>query len=677
MATISLGGVFTSIDWSTIIDSLMAAERIPLTRLETKKVDYESKQGAIDALSDSFTAFKSAVTTLGGNSTLRSVNVSSSDSDVADAAAGSGAYEGTHTVEVNQLAQAHRLVESTGTTYTLDQIGTGAVYSTARNENSMIGAGQDDATWFTTTANGATYTFQFGEETAVTVDFAASTSYSLNQVAALINAEAGYTMAQVVDEGGDTYKLDLTAKYAGEIGEMTQTLDAGDAVDELNDEADYTKTDGTDGAAGVFSYTYDGTTRNLNIEAGATLEDLRDRINNDSANPGVTASLIQYSGTYHLVLSGNDTGEDYEITINDAETTIPGFDTADFYEAQVAQNAEYRIDGTPPIGTYIESSSNTITDAVDGITLSLNGTGTTTISLTRDTSALKSQIETVVDRYNSLFNTITLLTGYDDATEQGGMLQGDAMISSLLSPIRSLLTGTVTGFDSDVESYVMGAQLGIEVDRYGEMTFDEDVFDEAIETDFDAVVNLVGGVLNGYVSDDYFQYDSALSLTEPGEYEVKVEFDGLGNITDAWFRDEGDGEDDWRAAVVDGNTITGSVNNDEAGLQLIVTWDGLSATQTSDVRLMNGFAVELEEVFEDVLDTVDGPLKLRQDSYDDAIEDLETKIELMETRLENKEAIYTAKYARLEAALAQLDSYRASFDALFSSLDNNSNNNDD
>lgn len=673
MATISFGGVFTDIDWDAIIQATIEAQRVPLTRLESQKTDYQSRQGAVDALNDSFTHFQSAISALSSASVLRSVDVTSSDTDVASATAGSGAYEGTHSIEVNQIAQSHRLVETAGTTYTLDQIGAGADYSTARNDNSMIGAGQDDATWFTTTANGATYTFRFGEEDAVTVDFAANTSYSLNEVAAMMNEAAEYTMAEVIDEGGETYKLELTAKYAGEIGELTQTLDAGDAVDELNDDIDYAKTDGTDGAAADFSYTYNGTTRTLSLQSGATLEDLRDRINNDATNPGVTAGLILYSDTYHLVLAGNDTGEDYAITVNDAETTIPGFDTADFYEARTARNAEYRIDGTPPEGTYIESNSNTITNAVDGVTLSLAGTGTTTINLARNTSAIKNQVQTVVAQYNSLYSTIQVLTGYSEEEETGGLLQGDSLIQTLLSPVRSLLTGTVTGFDPDVETYAMGSRIGIEVDRYGEMTFDSDVFDEAIENDFDAVVDLFGASKKGYVSDEYFQYDSALDSTVAGAYEVKVEFDGGGNVTAAWFRDEGQGQSDWREATVEGNTITGAAGNDEQGLQVVATWDGLSATQTSDVRVMDGLAVAIEEQIEYILDTSEGPLQLRLDSYDSAIEELEAKMETLEDRLEDKEIKLTAKYARLEATLAQMDSFRASFEALFSSLENNKN----
>lgn len=674
MATISFGGVFTQIDWSKIISSTMEAERVPLTRLETKKTDYEARQGAIDALKDSFTSFQSIVESLASNSVLRCVDVTSSDTDVVVASSGSGAYEGTHTIEVNQIAQVARLVKTTGSTYTLDQIGSGADYSVARNNNSMIGEGADDETWFTTGANGATYTFQFGEETAVSVQFAAETAYSLNEVAAAINAAAGYTMAQVVDEGGNTYKLELTAKYAGEIGTLTQTLDSGDAIDVLNDEEDYTKTDGVDGAAGAFSYTCNGVTRTLSLEAGATLEDLRNRINNDSANPGVTASLILYEGTYHLVLTGKNTGADYAITINDTETTLPGFDTADFYEAQAAQNAKYRIDGIPPVGTYIESASNTITDAVDGLTISLTGPGTATISATRNTDTLKEKMADLVEQYNSLFATIETLTGYSETEETGGLLQGDTLIASLLSPVRSLLTSYVPGFNPDVQTYSMGAQIGISVDRYGEMTFDEAAFDEALEDNYDAVIDLIGGQLKGYVSSDYFQYDSALDTTQAGRYEVRVDFDGEGNITAAYFRTYGQGDDDWREAAVDGNTITGTAGNDEQGLQVVVTWDGVSTTQTSEVDLMNGFAVALQDTLETILDTTNGPLQTRLDSYDSAISELESKIDAMEERLEKREEILTKKYARLEAALTQLDSFRASFDALFSALEANKKN---
>jgi flagellar hook-associated protein 2 len=666
--SLAMSGVFTSIDWSALISSMMSAESGPLTRLQEQKTEYNTEKSAVNTIQSAFTSFQNVVESLCSSDTLRSVTASTSDSKVVSATATSGAYEGTHTLEVNQLAQAHRLVQSVGATYLDDQIGVGATYSTARNQNSMVGAGADDAVWFTTGAAGATYEFDFGTQDSVVVTFDASTSYSLNEVAAAINEAAGYTMAQVVDEGGDTYKLDLTAKNNGAVGEMTQTLTAGDAVDVLNDEADWAKTDGTDGAAGAFVYTYNGFKRTISLAAAATLDDLSDAINDDNGNPGVTASVLQYNGAYHLVLAANDSGEDYSITIDDAATTLTGLDTADFYEAQAAQNAKYRINGMPPVGTYIESSSNTITNVIDGVTLTLSGVGDATVTVARNTNQIKSKLESLVSNYNTLVETIDLYVGYNEDTEEGGVLQGDSTLQLLLTPIRTLLTQPVPGFEDGSDALTLASQLGITIDSDGQLEFDDDVFNEVLDSNYEALVDFIGADHNGLTNDSYFQYDSSLSSTVAGTYDVKVTFDGGGVVTGAWFRNKGQGEAAWREAELDGYAITGAADSDEAGLQLIVTWDGSSATQTAEVRLQDGFAKAMEDIAEEIIDEDSGTLASRIENYESAVEELDSKIEIMQDRLERKQAVYQAKFARLEAAMAQLDSYRSAYEALFQSL---------
>jgi len=71
---------------------------------------------------------------------------------------------------------------------------------------------------------------------------------------------------------------------------------------------------------GTFIYSYNHRETSITITADMTLEDLVGKINNDADNPGITASLIEYDDTYHLVLSGNDAGSDYEVQINDSTT---------------------------------------------------------------------------------------------------------------------------------------------------------------------------------------------------------------------------------------------------------------------------------------------------------------------------------------------------------------------
>ncbi|HOK65211.1 MAG TPA: flagellar filament capping protein FliD [Anaerohalosphaeraceae bacterium] len=59
--------------------------------------------------------------------------------------------------------------------------------------------------------------------------------------------------------------------------------------------------------------------------ATTTLEELVTLINNDPDNPGITASILDYQsagGRYHLVLSGRESGSDYQIAINTSNTDV-------------------------------------------------------------------------------------------------------------------------------------------------------------------------------------------------------------------------------------------------------------------------------------------------------------------------------------------------------------------
>ncbi len=74
--------------------------------------------------------------------------------------------------------------------------------------------------------------------------------------------------------------------------------------------------------AGTFIYSYNGKETVITTTATTSLEDLVGLINNDANNPGVTASLLFYSGDYHLVLNGNEAGTDYRISINASNTEL-------------------------------------------------------------------------------------------------------------------------------------------------------------------------------------------------------------------------------------------------------------------------------------------------------------------------------------------------------------------
>jgi len=74
--------------------------------------------------------------------------------------------------------------------------------------------------------------------------------------------------------------------------------------------------------AGTFIYSYNDEETVITTTATTSLEDLVGLINNDPNNPGVTASLLYYSGAYHLVLNGNEAGTEYRISVNASNTEL-------------------------------------------------------------------------------------------------------------------------------------------------------------------------------------------------------------------------------------------------------------------------------------------------------------------------------------------------------------------
>ena len=676
MSGLGLSGVFSGIDTDVLISQSMAFNSIPMTRLSRQKSQWQAKDNALADLESRLGDFKSLVDSLRSSSTLESVRATSIDSDVLAASASSGAIEGSHQVEIDQLALAHRLVHDSGLAEASSTVG--VAKSTGLNLN---GVSDPDATWFTTTANGASYTLDFDSEADITdVVFAVSTGYSMNQTAALINvrsqAVSGYDAASIeVDAQTGKSHLRLTALDGATEGALGQTLTSGDSIDELNDAAGWTKT--TTGT-GTFTYTYDSVTRSISVAQDATLTDLVALINNDAQNPGVSASLLENNSAYHLVLSGKDTGTSHSIEIDNLGTTIPGFGADSFIETQSAQDIRLRVDGYPE-GDWITRNSNTVTDVIPNVTVSARAAGTTSISINRDTAQLQADLSNLTAIYNGLVDKISAYAGYNDETDSGGVLQGDSSISRLLDSLRSSVTSVVPGFLSGVDAFTISSEIGLEfgstdsaglsiIDDIGKLSFDTSTFDSAISSNYRGVLDLIGGSGKGVSNIDDIQFSSSSDSTEGGIYNVRVDFSASGSVSLAMIKKEG--ESIWRNLNVSGDKLGGEVGSPEEDLNLTVAWDGSGAyTANAEVRVRQGFGNVLYDNVSALLDSVTGVITNKREQYESAIAGVDKNIEFQQRLLDSKEMYLREKYARMEASLAKLDSQRAMFDAVFASLE--------
>lgn len=234
------------------------------------------------------------------------------------------------------------------------------------------------------------------------------------------------------------------------------------------------------GSASAFDITLNSTNN--------TLEGIRDAIN--SEKKGVTASIVNDgSGTpYRLVLTSDKTGTASELTVSfddgDAggisrlEELLNAHDAVSNPEGHkisvAAKNAELQVNGID-----ISSQSNTVEGALQGITLTLSATGDAqTLTVERDTAAMKSAVTNFVDTYNTLVGTMSSLASFNAETQVAGELLGDSALRSVQGRLRSAMGEGVSG-----SAYSNLSQLGISLQLDGKLKVDSEKLDAAIKGD--------------------------------------------------------------------------------------------------------------------------------------------------------------------------------------------------
>jgi flagellar hook-associated protein 2 len=269
---------------------------------------------------------------------------------------------------------------------------------------------------------------------------------------------------------------------------------------------------------GTLTFSFPGNTSKTDVtvtidSSNNTLTGIRDAVNLSGAP--VTASIVNDGTTNRLVFTSKDSGTINAMKIAVADGDGNNTDTAglsafaydpagtkNLTELQPAQDAKFNVDGID-----IVKPSNTITDALDGVTLNLlkiSPTTTTTDSLgatvttfnkiplnvATDNTKVKEALQAFVDAYNKFSTTMKSLTKFDGtSTTKGtvssnnGPLLGDATARSVSSQVRGLLTQVVnTGTTQSSLS-----DVGISFQSDGTLALDSTKLNKAISSNFNTV----------------------------------------------------------------------------------------------------------------------------------------------------------------------------------------------
>ena len=246
---------------------------------------------------------------------------------------------------------------------------------------------------------------------------------------------------------------------------------------------------------GTMTVTIGSSSYNIAYDAAMSLSELAQAIN-DEAGSRVTASVLQTGASaYSLILTSNETGADQTISISDTPDVAgsglvdalynDATATSGFASVQDAKDAEFKYNGIT-----ITRAGNEVTDLISGVTLTLKTEGeVASVDIKQDQLAVATEMKLFVENYNNLITNMKDMTAFDQENGTQGVFNGESFIKSISRAINEI----VTSVDGDNNSLV---NYGIDIDKYGVMSFDEAAFTEKFEADPEGLELFFAG---GYV----------------------------------------------------------------------------------------------------------------------------------------------------------------------------------
>jgi flagellar hook-associated protein 2 len=232
----------------------------------------------------------------------------------------------------------------------------------------------------------------------------------------------------------------------------------------------------------------------------------------NAANAGVTASVANDGSNYYLVFTGNNTGSSNTFSMSGiSELTYDSTDTSSSPMSTIysAQDAKLSVDGI----AYTRSS-NTVSDVISGVTLSLSGLNSgnaTTVNVTPSASDLQTKINTFITDYNAVINLISTDTAYDSTNQTAGDLNGDSTAASIKAQLRSVVSSTFSA-----GSLTRLSSIGMKIAVDGTLSIsNQSTLTSALSTTPTEVAKLFSGygATNGIADNIYSKISSYLGVT--------------------------------------------------------------------------------------------------------------------------------------------------------------------
>lgn len=452
--TLRITGMASGLDVDAMVEKMMSAEQIKIDKATQAKQIVQWKQEAyqdiikdIKELQNTFFDSTSSDKNILASANYAGFNVTGEDGEVANITAGVGAQTGSYTVNVTALASKASAIGS----------------DIAKNTST----GYTAANW-----SGKDIGFSINGGTAVTITLAANANITdtINDINAKINSNSTLKgKVQAVVSGGNI-KFQALSDSSVKIDSTKTTIDT--QLDDLkgrviNPSTSTTLADlGLSDATDSFQITYNGTTKTISVKNTDKLSDIISNISTATSG-AVTASFSQLTGKF--TIQSASTGSSQTISIGKGTGTGKALTALSIADGTSGTGTDATVTITPPGGaaTTITKSTNNFT--IDGMSYSLTGEGTSTVTVGADNNKVYDKIKDFIDKYNTIIDKIqTKLTekknySYTPLTDaqkeemeeseitswetkaKTGILKNDSNLQTMLNNLRSAFTTAVSG----------------------------------------------------------------------------------------------------------------------------------------------------------------------------------------------------------------------------------------
>jgi flagellar hook-associated protein 2 len=636
---LSSPGIGSGLDVTSIVSQLMAVERRPLSALDSKEATQQTKLTAFGSLKGAVSSFQSSLAALASPEKFTGVAASITDTTLASVSATSKAVTGSHSMEIQTLAQSQKLKSAnfatTGTT-----IGSGTM---------TIQFG---------TYSGGTFTLN-PDKAAQSITISPNNS-SLAGIRDAINlADAGVTASIVNDGSGN--RLVIASEDTGLSNALKITTTDADGNNTDNAGLSQLVYDASTGGTTNLAETVSASNATLVID-GISISKASNKITD--ALEGVTLDLLKTNvgSTTTLNLTRDTASIQGAITgfvksFNDLNKTITDLSK---YNAETKQASILTGDSTVrSIQTKLRSAiSDPLTSAGGGLSLlseigvSFQADGTLKFDSTKLSKVLSDPTKDVSTLFASVGKTSDSLVSFvraESDTANGtyalnisqiatqGSATGSVIASLAINSGNNKLDFTIDGINASItlaEGTYTAASLAAEIQSKI----------NGASTISSAGIKVTASESAGKLTITSNQYGSESTVAITGG-NGKLDLFGTPTTTDGV---DVAGTINGITATGSGQTLTGA--GDSSGLVLNII--GGSTGARGDINFAHGFAAKLDKLLDEMLD--DRLIDSRIDGINSSIKDIESQRETLNRRLVDVEKRIRAQFTALDASIASM-----------------------